>query len=81
MGFRVLGLKPPRFAVGLQGTSDVAEAAADQPEVVPAQADLRGSCGGSLAERFGLLQLTLLEQQGRQVEPGGEAQARCQRQR
>ena len=42
-------LQPPRLPVGLQCTGDIAQAAADQAEVVPAQANLGGGSGGALA--------------------------------
>ena len=78
VGFGVLWCEPPRFSVGLQRSTNVAQAAADQPQVVPAQADLGGCGGGALAELLGFLRLALLEQQRRQVEPSCQAQPRRQ---
>ena len=46
VGFGVAGVDPFGLPVGLQGAGEVALLPANQAEVVPAQADLRGDTGG-----------------------------------
>ena len=67
-----------RLAVGLQGATQIAPPPPDHPEVEPAQANLRCHGGCLAAELFGILQLVLVQQQGRQVQPRRQGEPRRQ---
>ena len=70
-----MGIKGQGLVVCADGGGDGAAPPLHQAQLAPALGDRRGHLGGCTAEPGGLLQRSLLQQQARQVEAGGQGEA------